>query len=674
MSRFPSAAASATLLGGALAAIAFGAQAGTDLARSTTVSILVALGAGALLCFVVLRGRPGPLYGGTALLLLAVFTGLTALSAGWSIAPADTTQEAGRTFAYLLAFGAAVGAGRHFPRGAHGVAGAIAIAGVIVCGWAFATRVWPGSLGDDLFLTSRLGAPFDYWNALGGMAALAVPPTLWLTARRASSRLVTALAYPAMGLLMLTLLLTQSRGALAAAVLALAIWFAVVPLRLRSVPGVVLPALGAAPVAAWALSRDQFTKAFQDVRAQEVVAGDFGLLLLALCVGLLAAGLTVEAVSARRTLSLRVRRRTGIALAALACALPLAALASVAVSDRGLGGTVSDRFEELTSETEAPPAGSSRLVSASSSRGEYWRQAGKIFEERPLVGRGANTFGLARLVYRADRRGAAHAHGFGAQTLADLGLMGALSALALLVAWLVAAARTLGLLPRRGPRPEWGDDRIVVGSLALCAVTFGLHSAIDWTWSIPGTALPALVAAGFVAGRGPLPDVTAGPPVPATTPHSAGSGGRAHAAGAVLVTTLLCCWAIWQPQAAARANDRALDSIERGDFEAAEREAADARELDPYSTEPLFLRGDALAGQGQGVAAHQALELAVREHPRDPDTWLRLSDFEFRELDLPERAIVTVETARPLDPKSLRLQSLAAEIQAAITSGAPASP
>ncbi|HZI90160.1 MAG TPA: tetratricopeptide repeat protein [Thermoleophilaceae bacterium] len=671
MSRFRSVAASATL-GGALSAVAFGAQAGTDLASSTTVSILVALGAGGLLAFFVLRGRPGPFNGAAAVLLLAVFTAITALSAAWSIAPADTGEEAGRTFAYLVAFAAVVAGGRHSPRAAGAVAGSVAFAGVVVCGWALATRVFPASLGGELLLTSRLGAPFGYWNALGGMAALTVPPTLWLATRRGASRAATALSYPALGLLILTILLTQSRGALAALFVALVIWFALVPLRLRSVPALLLPSVAVAPVAAWALSRDQFTEAFQDVRTQEAVAGDFGLLLVALCAVLLAAGLAVEAVTARRTLSLRTRRRAGIGLAVVACALPLATLASVAMSDRGLGGTVSDRFEELTSETEAPPAGSSRLVSASSSRGEYWRQAGKIFKERPLVGRGANTFGLARLLYREDGRGAAHAHGFGAQTLADLGLVGVLSALALLVAWLGAAARTLGLGPGRRPRPDWSDDRIALTSLTLCAVAFGLHAAIDWTWSIPGAALPALVAAGFVAGRGPLPAVTAvsGPPERPSPPE--GIGTRRLAAGAVLVTTALCCWAIWQPQASARASDRALDSIGRGDFEAAEREAADARELDPYSAAPLFVRADALAGQGRRVAAHRALEQAVREHPRDPDTWLRLSEFEFRDLDLPERAIVTVEAARPLDPNSRRIQSLSAEIQAAITSGAPA--
>ena len=40
-------------------------------------------------------------------------------------------------------------------------------------------------------------------------------------------------------------------------------------------------------------------------------------------------------------------------------------------------------------------------------------------------------------------------------------------------------------------------------ALALVAVVFGLQSAIDWTWFVPGPMAMTLVAAGFVAGRGP---------------------------------------------------------------------------------------------------------------------------------------------------------------------------
>ena len=668
MSRFRSAAASAAV-GGALSALAFGAQAGTDLASSTAASILVALGAGLLLSNVVLRGRTGPWHGGAAVLALALFTAVTALSAAWSIAPSETTEEAGRTFSYLVVFAAAVAAGRHFRRGAGVLACGIALAGVIVCGWALATRIWPASLGGDLLLTARLGSPFGYWNALGGMGALTLPAVLWLAARRWGSSTITVLTYPATGVLMLAILLTQSRGALAAGLLGLVIWFALAPLRLRSAVALALPALAVTPVAAWALSRDQFTKPFQPVIAQEAVGGDFGLLVGAMLISLLAAGLAVVAISSRWSPSLPTRRRAGASLIAVACILPLVALGSVAVGDKGLGGAVSDRFEELTSETKAPPADASRLVSASSSRGEYWRQAGRVFEERPFVGRGANTFGLARLPYRKNAQGAAHAHGFIAQTLSDLGLVGLAAAIGLLIAWLVAAARTLSLVPGRRRRPEWSDERLALGALALCTAVFGLHSSIDWTWSIPGTAVPALVAAGFVAGRGPVSAATG--PAAAELRSRGPAPARAAAAGGVVLTTLLCCWAIWQPQAAARASDRALDAIERGDFPAAEREAARARDLDPHSTGPLFVRARALAGQGRRVAAHQTLKQAVQEHPRDPDALLRLADFELRELDLPERALVTAEGVRALDPNSPRFARLLRDVQAALAPPPP---
>lgn len=672
MSRSLSAATSATLLGGALAAVAFASQPGPDLATSTVVLILAALSAGAILGFLVLRGLGGPVHGGTAVFLLGLFTAITALSAAWSIAPSQTAEEAGQLFAYLIVFAAAVAAGRYFPRGAGILAGGIAAAGVIVCGWALATRIWPGSLSEDLLLTARLGAPFDYWNALGSFGALTLPAVLWLAARRLGASAVTAFAYPAMGTVMLVILLTQSRGALAAGLLGLVIWFVVVPLRLRSVPVLVLPALAVAPVAAWALSRDQFTEPFQPVAAQEAVAGDFGLLVVAMLAVLLVAGLAVVRIASRWAPSLRVRHRAGVALVAIACALPLVAVASVALGDRGLGSAVSDRFEELTSETRAPPSDASRLTSASSSRGEYWRQAGKVFGERPLVGTGANTFGLARLPYRKDGRGAAHAHGFVAQTLSDLGLVGLAAVIGLLIAWLVAAARTLGLMPGRGRSPEWSDERMALAALALTAMVFGLHSIIDWTWSIPGTALTALVAAGFVAGRGPVSAAPA--PARQAERSTVVAPARVVATCGVVVTTLLCCWAIWQPQAAARANDRALDAIERGDFREGEREADEAREIDRYSAAPLFVRASALAGQSRPLAAYRTLEQAVREHPRDPDTWLRLADYELRELELPQRALATLEGVLMLDPKSLRIQALLREVQAALVPPPPPPP
>ncbi len=114
-----------------------------------------------------------------------------------------------------------------------------------------------------------------------------------------------------------------------------------------------------------------------------------------------------------------MRRRIGIAAVAVACLVPLAAFTSVAFSERGIG----DRIDELTSETQvAPEEGGGRVFAASSSRGKYWREAFRVFDDRPLEGVGAGAFEKARLRHRTDASVTQHAHGWIPQTMADLGV------------------------------------------------------------------------------------------------------------------------------------------------------------------------------------------------------------------------------------------------------------
>ena len=79
----------------------------------------------------------------------------------------------------------------------------------------------------------------------------------------------------------------------------------------------------------------------------------------------------------------------------------------------------------------------------------------------------------------------------------------------------------------------------------LCVVlAFGAHSAIDWTWFIPGVALPALLCAGWLAGRGPL-----GGPVGrrATRCSLTRNPGLGAALAGLAAVVLLAAWAVWQP-------------------------------------------------------------------------------------------------------------------------------
>lgn len=647
----------------------------------------VLLAAGVVLALLLACPRAWTGRGVGIVLLLGAFTVITALSASWSIAPAETVAEAGRTLVYLAIFGLAVAAGQLVPRGSRTVAGGLLLGCLLVCGWAVLSRVFPTQLADEV-LGARLGEPFDYWNALGAMAAMALPPTLWLGSRRHASPLLTALAYPAMGIFGLTVILTQSRGALGVAIVVALIWLAFVPLRLRSIAVLGLPTLAMIPIASWALSRPAFTRALEPLSSREAVAGQFGWMTFALCAGLLVVGLAIELGHSRRTPSLRLRRLAGIAVAGAACLAALGSLGAVALSDRGLAGTVSDTVTNLTSEQPSTPAGAARLGSVSSSRAAYWNEAVEIFKERPLLGRGANSFGLARLRYREDGRAAQQAHGFAPQALADLGLVGLALVLALAASWLAAASRAAGLTPRRGPKPEWGDERAALVAVVLTAVVFGLHSAIDWTWFVPGPAIAGLVAAGFVSGRGPLGHgaATAQPgeaDCAMRRPrdkligwwHSRRSDPSRAAVGiATLAVAVLCAWAVWQPERADRATDHAYELLDRGDFGGASEQVLRARELDPYSPSPLFATATVLAEAGRPKAAYQVLEQAVLEHPRDPETWLRLAGFELDRADLPGRALSTLQGATLVDPQSTRIPPLRQRAQATFDIPLPPAP
>ncbi len=199
------------IIGAALAGIAFGAEGGTELTRTTVAEIAMVAVSAAVVAAAFLWGRAGAIEGVTTLLLFALFALLTAVSVLWSIAPELTYIEAGRMFSYLAVFAAAVAGARLLPRAAPQLLAGLLIGAVVPVGFALASRVWPGALAENE-ISNRLGQPFDYWNAVGCVAAMATPIALWLGSRRGGSPTARVLAYPAMGACILAILLTQSRG------------------------------------------------------------------------------------------------------------------------------------------------------------------------------------------------------------------------------------------------------------------------------------------------------------------------------------------------------------------------------------------------------------------------------------------------------------------------------
>ncbi len=506
-----------------------------------------------------------------------------------------------------------------------------------------------------------------------------------------------------MGLLLLTLALAYSRGALVALALGLLLWFCAVPLRLRGAALLIVGACGAAAVAAWDFSRHALSAEGVPLAQRAGAGHELGALVMALLVALTLAGIAIGFLTARRAPSPLARRRAGGALLAAVVLVALAFTGALAHSQRGLEGSISHAVDSLTNPNAKPPPNTpGRLTAVASERARYWKEAFQVFEAHPLLGAGAGGYATAHLRYETQTLEVRHAHGFLVQTLADLGAIGLLLALALLLAWMAAAGRPTHPFNRRwtswrawrragpGAPPGWRvlrererarytPERIGMLSMLCLVVVFGAHSLIDWTWYVPGDACVALLCAGWLAGRGELVPATAadvssaappaGPPAATAThasaagPHRRRGGGarpgnvRLALAAATIVAALLAAWSQWQPQRSDEAIQRADALLQAHDPSAASAAASSAVARDPLSVEALFTLASAQQVSGRGALARATLERAVRLQPSNPQTWLTLGRYDLP--GNPSAAVKELQAAIYLDPESISPEAIA---------------
>jgi hypothetical protein len=674
----PAAAGTAALAVGvaiALAAAAFAAAGGLRLERTTYVLIAMMLG-GATLVGAALLFRPrsaaGPLHGGGPVLALGLLAALTALSIIWSLAPSDSWVEANRTFAYLAVMAGGAALARLLPGRSGALLAGVGAGCLIVSAWALLTKVFPASLAADETY-ARLREPFAYWNSVGLMAALGLPPFLWLAARRTGHAAANALAWPAIALLVVCLMLSYSRGALAALVIAVGLWFVLVPLRLKALVALAAGVLGAAPLVAWAFSQDGLTTDKAPMAARVDAGHEFGALLLLMAAVLLAAGVAVQFAAARRPPTLRERRIAGRAALGVLALLPVVAAIALAAAPGGIDGQVSKAWNQLTDPDARTPGNTpGRLTEASSVRARYWDEAFRIHAESPWIGSGAGAYAIVRTRFRKDTLEVRHAHGYVVQTLADLGWAGLAAALIAALAWLLAAARATGFT-RRGRRLPYGPERVALLTLVVVVVLFALHSAVDWTWFVPANAAVALLCAGWVAGSGPLRARGAAPAVLARPPH-AGRLARLHplrglAAALVLVLAVAGAWTAFQPVRAVNAGDAAFDRLDRGQPEAAASIARIATERNPLSVDPLFELATIEGLRGRTREAERALERAVELQPANAEAWRRLGRLRMQ-AGRPDEALRAFRAAYYLDPRGQTSESDVLEASRA-TAGQP---
>ena len=632
------------------AAFASGATHGSQQARLEVLLVLIALGA------MVSWASGGGIRWQTGraatagLVLLVALAVWSALGLLWSITPDGTWLEANRAIAYALVVALALALGSSDPRAPERMIALLLASASLVALYALGTKVVPGwripglfDL-DDATAVSRLRAPLGYSNALALLCALALPVSVTAACDPSRRRRERAPALAAGLLLAVVVGLTYSRGGVVAVAVGLVVLLALSRRRARTVLVTAGIGLATAPVLAVAFTLDGTSENGVGLATRISDGRLLGLTFVASLV-LLLVGVSVAGRLGRRVAwppaRSRLMARGAVVLAALGL---LVAVTAVAVSDRGLPGTVSDRLEAFTEPPRGDALAPGRLLTTTSqNRWAWWQEAAGAWSDRPVAGWGAGSFRATHLRYRVDELTVTQAHSVPLQLLSETGVVGLL-----LFLGGVGALGAAAVIRLRATPEGRGRDARVAALAALAA--WGVHGLYDSDWSIPGVTVPALLLLG----------VTAATPADARRGRPAGSPALATA-GVALALSLVAASAILPAWADGKATD-ALLAARAGADEIALGEAAAqadlAARLDPLSVRPLLAAAAVARRRGRLLASRAFLLEAVERQPESAEAWRDLAGASFTLADRVgfERA---ARRALELDPRSPRARQLA---------------
>ena len=172
---------------------------------------------------------------------------------------------------------------------------------------------------------------------------------------------------------------------------------------------------------------------------------------------------------------------------------------------------------------------------------------------------------------------------------------------------------------------------------------------------MPGNAVPAVLFAGWVAGRGPLHERPAQPrDLPVRLRLGARNPLRAGVAVLVVAAGALAAWTAWEPLGARDAGNAALLAAGKDPKAYAKARALvdTAQNRNPLAPDPLFERAVVELVGGHQDGARRALVEAVRLQPGNAATWEQLSRFALDQQKDPKLALRLLGPALYLDPQS----------------------
>ena len=588
--------------------------------------VLLALAAALLL----LAPWPGRLHGAARVALLALF-GLAAwtLASGlWSPTPAVAVSDAQRVLAYALAFGLGIWLCLLLGRSMVLALAPLAAAGAVV---AVATLIalWVGDNAAEFFEEdSTLGYPLGYRNAEAAFFGIGLWPMLVLAAARDLDWRARGALLGAATLSIELAVLSQSRAALVAGVVAAAALIALHPRRLRMLGYLMLAALPAALALPWLLD------VFQGAAGESVASIP---LLHTACAAMAvssAAAWLLGALVARTDPRLSpdaARLVSGGLWVAMALVL-VAAGVGLARADGGPTGFFEDRIDQLTAGTPDFSEEGPRL-----GRGDLWTAALDDFEADPVAGGGSGSFRASYLIDRdQDATGQPEdPHSVELLMASELGVPGLALFAAFVLAALIAALRARRLGPSAAA--------LAAGALAAGAYWL-LQASVDWFWHYPAITLPVAFALGAAAAPGLL------------HPPDSPRRGRRFVLAALCALAALALLPFFLSE---RYIKRGLEEGP-GDPAQAYSSLEKAADLNPLSERPLLYEAAVADEAGEPQRALAALSEAQQ---RTPTEWsLYLLEAQVLELIDPTGARRAIAEARRLNPHGEEIDALEARL------------
>ncbi len=515
-----------------------------------------------------------------------------ALSAFWSVSTPASVREVERTLVYI-ALALAIALVLRRGDGLAVVSGTT-LGILLVVSYGLGTRLVPDRLGspDDAFNDYRLAAPIGYWNSFGLLAAIGTVLAVGAVAhaRRAWQAALAAAVVP---WLLVGLYFTFSRGSTLALAFALVATIALDPRRLRLIWSLIALAPAAGTAVAISSRQSALTTEDSSVEAAAAQGHRLAWILLGLVLGSAALGYFAHRIADATPVDRGRRRLADLALLVLAAAS--IAIGFVAAGGDSVFGNLRERFEA------APTSGGStlngRLFSVSGNgRGETIGVAWDMASAHPVAGMGAGSFEYVWYERRPSEQVVRDAHSLYAETLAEIGVVGLVLLLCLLLVPVVAAIR--------GRRTRF------VAPAGGAFLAWVAAAALDWHWEMVGVTTSAFLAAGVA-----LVAAERRPRSPLSVPVR----------GSVLAATILLSVAATWSLVGNQALFAAREAVDREDWSAAREHGRRANALLFWSAEPHLVLGDAAAGLGDRKEALRNYRDAVDADPRSWVAWLHLA-------------------------------------------------